>query len=145
MITWFNAPNEGLSPGGQLTLKTLTATENKTYQEDGTAYTSVTVNVEGGGGSSDFSTATLTVNDASEAAIIHAAIIFQSETEPTEGTASTFPWWATTCPIILYKGVAVIEVTDIPGGYTISTSGSIEDLGSGFAFVVTGDCTITIS
>ena len=60
MISWFNAPNEGLSPGGQLTLKTLTATENKTYSEEGTAYTSVTVNVGGGGGSGDFKSAEVT-------------------------------------------------------------------------------------
>ena len=61
MITWFEAPKEGLSPGGKIEFQTLTATENKTYSEDGVAYTSVTVDVEGGGGSSDFSTAEVTL------------------------------------------------------------------------------------
>lgn len=62
MINWFNMPVEGLSNGGQFEIKELTATENKTYEKDGEVYNKVTVNVSGGGGgSSDFSTANVTI------------------------------------------------------------------------------------
>ena len=61
MINWFDMPAEGLSNGGLFEIKELTATENKVYQKDGEVYNKVTVNVEGGGGSSDFSTAEVTI------------------------------------------------------------------------------------
>ena len=60
MINWFNMPAEGLSNGGQFEIKELTATENRTYEKDGEVYNKVTVNVSGGG-SSDFSTAEVTL------------------------------------------------------------------------------------
>lgn len=62
MINWFDMPAQGLSNGGQFEIKELTATENKVYQKDGEVYNKVTVNVEGGGGGGDFSTAEVTLN-----------------------------------------------------------------------------------
>ena len=61
MLNWFDMPAQGLSNGGQFEIEELSATENKVYQEDGKVYSKVTVNVEGGGGSSDFSTAEVTL------------------------------------------------------------------------------------
>lgn len=61
MINWFNMPDEGLSNGGLFEVKELEVTENGTYETKGEMYNKVTVNVEGGGGSSDFSVATVTV------------------------------------------------------------------------------------
>jgi hypothetical protein len=143
MITWFNAPNEGLSPGGQLTLKTLTATENKTYQEDGTAYTSVTVNVEGGGGSSDFSTATLTLVGFTNEHVTCARVLENAEygLQGTFGDASVGAD-GTQIEVILYKGVAYFAV----GGLGTKTpSGNITFDSDLDMFVMTGDGTITIS
>lgn len=57
MINWFDMPAEGLSNGGLFEVKELEVTENGTYETKGEMYNKVTVNVEGGGGSSDFSTA----------------------------------------------------------------------------------------
>ena len=56
-------PDMGKDPSIQLIEKTIT--ENGTYDaltDGANGYSKVNVNVEGGGGSSDFSTATLTVN-----------------------------------------------------------------------------------
>lgn len=61
MINWFDMPAEGLSNGGLFEVKELEVTENGTYETKGEMYNKVTVNVEGGGGSSDFSTATMTL------------------------------------------------------------------------------------
>ena len=62
MINWFDMPAEGLSNGGLFEIKGLEVTENGTYEQSGEMYNKVTVNVEGGGGSSDFSTAEVTIN-----------------------------------------------------------------------------------
>lgn len=53
MINWFDMPAEGLSNGGLFEIKGLEVTENGTYEQSGEMYNKVTVNVEGGGGSSD--------------------------------------------------------------------------------------------
>ena len=147
MITWFNAPNEGLSPGGQLTLKTLTATENKTYQEDGTAYTSVTVNVEGGGGSSDFSTAEVTSSNDSEENLTVTVI---GEIGPSmESVIESSLGAGRTASAVLYKGHQYVALG--PKTVTIN-SGSAEIItipdpmfGDMNFLDITGDCTITIS
>jgi len=144
MITWFNAPNEGLSPGGQLTLKTLTATENKTYSEEGTAYTSVTVNVEGGGGSSDFSTAEVTVVNQknSDISFIMPVIMEAEDDYPATVLSTTTMLAHSTVHNVapLYKGEA--DATTDPGN-TIAITGNATNEGE-YIFI-TGDCTITIS
>ena len=63
MITWFDVPKEGMSPGSKAIIPTgnIELTENG-EGIDVSTYATATVNVEGGGGSSDFSTAEVTVN-----------------------------------------------------------------------------------
>ena len=139
MITWFEAPKEGLSPGGKIEFQTLTATENKTYSEDGVAYTSVTVNVEGGGGSSDFSTATVTTIDAPSN--LHLPFLFIVDEYNIEGSSATSNY-TTGSPftIILYKGKAYAPLEQVG-----SISGNIEYVEELSCYVITGDCTITFS
>ena len=140
MITWFNAPNEGLSPGGQLTLKTLTATENKTYSEEGTAYTSVTVNVEGGGGSSDFSTAEVTVNGMG----IFVAEVASLIEGKLSGTCFKSPL-ETSFTVVLYHGETIMQgVTDVTPDFIIP-EGETNIVQDGSQYIIKGDCTITIS
>lgn len=60
MINWFDVSDE--SPNKDLALKNLKVTQNGTYGESGVAYSSVEVNVSGGGGgSSDFKVVLQTV------------------------------------------------------------------------------------
>lgn len=70
MINWFNMPDEELSNGGLFEVKELDVTENGTYETKGEMYNKVTVNVEGGGGSSDFSTAEVTISTTAEDVIM---------------------------------------------------------------------------
>ena len=85
----------------------------------------------GGGGSSDFSTAEVTVNGAG---FIMAAFI------NNDNTIGAVSLENETAPIILFKGKANLYTED-----TVSEiSGDIEDAGGG-DYIVTGDCTITIS
>ena len=68
MITWFDVPKEGMSPGSKAIIPTgkITITENA-EGIDVSTYATADVNVEGGGGSSDFSTAEVTmVNNSGE-------------------------------------------------------------------------------
>ena len=146
MINWFDMPAEGLSNGGLFEIKELTATENKVYQKDGEVYNKVTVNVEGGGGSSDFSTAEVTFSGTENSGI--------------DGTQATMPLIISTpfdailplrnevidetYTIVLYKGKAIINIEAGGLGTTVTASGNIEVL-EGTTYLVTGDCTITIS
>lgn len=101
----------------------------------------------GGGGSSDFSTATMTVvinNSAS--GIISVASVMTEGMETTNGSvvgvdSSYHPAFT----VILYKGNAIAEIK-VPQGfqYTIATDGNITSVGGDF-YLITGDCTITIS
>ena len=75
MINWFDMPAEGLSNGGLFEVKELEVTENGTYETKGEMYNKVTVNVEGGGGSSDFSTAEITIINNSGATVTLGDII----------------------------------------------------------------------
>ena len=132
-------PAEGLSNGGQFEVKELEVTENGTYEEKGEMYNKVTVNVEGGGGSSDFSTATLTVNGNLSPTGLNLLPTLLVDPEyglagaygSTNGLSSPFT-------VILYKGKAY---ADLPQG---KTSGGIvydEDIEM---YVITGDGTLTI-
>ena len=86
----------------------------------------------GGGGSSDFSTALLTVTGSSEVEFICPV---------TNGDiADTRIYEAGTYEVILYKGSAYFYVYE---GNIASVSGNIEQ--SGKRYIITGDCTITIS
>lgn len=97
----------------------------------------------GGGGSSDFSTAEVTViNTLSGGCSSKGAFAFDEETL-TENAASAgdyiFPAEETTkVALILYKGNGVIYIDED----VAETSGNITEISGGY-YLVTGDCSIT--
>ena len=141
MINWFDMPAEGLSNGGEFEIKELTATENKVYEKAGEVYNKVTVNVEGGGGSSDFSTAEVTVVNTAEDIEIHPylpAIINNALTTNItvlESTSESFT-------VVLYKNSVVVEG---PFGLDVETSGNASFDSDTNQLTITGDCTLTYS
>ena len=143
----FIAPQGTYTAPAKLVSKSIT--ENGTYDpadDNANGYSSVTVNVEGGGGSSDFSTAEVTLicdgfdNDEGTGKIDGCFInnnaidwFVNLETDAT-GTLGTFP-------VVLYKGVgtafaypgALVSisgdiVTDENGNLTITGNGTIHYL-----------------
>lgn len=111
-------------------------------------YATADVSVSGGGGSSDLTTAHVTVMAGTVSETFEADAFNVCTFLETEGTAASV-----TAPImgddpveslefdaILYKGAAALS-TYLP---VASTSGGITDYGDGH-FFVTGDCTITLS
>lgn len=143
MINWFNMPDEGLSNGGLFEVKELDVTENGTYETKGEMYNKVTVNVEGGGGSSDFSTAKLTF-EGEALATMPLIVTTESGYSVDAILVSQRPFGNASYPIALYKGNAIIQVTAFEEGEVITISGGGESLGDDM-YLITGDCTITIS
>lgn len=139
MINWFDMPAEGLSNGGQFEVKELEVTENGTYETKGEMYNKVTVNVEGGGGgSSDFSTAEVTITGIGEGTTVpiigcycfNDYNLLLPFTEIGDGVYT----------VPLYKGtVAFTPDPDLV--YTLSGNATDND----GIIIITGDCTITIS
>ena len=154
MINWFDMPAEGLSNGGEFEIKELTATENKVYEKAGEVYNKVTVNVEGGGGSSDFSTAKMTViNNKIRTIQVNDCPVASVDDEMLFGGFSVDGNSQLVFDVIIYKGYAyIIEmVTNIPDNIPVdletevSLSGSaVYDDSEGY-IAISGDCTITIS
>lgn len=99
-------------------------------------------NVEGGGGSSDFSTATLTLTRGeSNDGRLYAPHLMASPV----GT-SLFPILndvegTNTYEVVVYSGGTVLSYD---GSYTVTVDGDIQAMGGGI-YLITGDCTITIS
>ena len=136
----FIAPQGTYTAPAKLVTKEIT--ENGTYDatdDSANGYSSVTVNVEGGGGSSDFSTAQMTIN-ASESfeltwgscpmlldGALHGSLYVES--------------LPATITVPLYNGKCVWDHTT----RDLTLSGNIEELYEGEAMLITGDCTITIS
>lgn len=157
MINWFDMPAEGLSGGGQFEIKELTATENKVYEKAGEVYNKVTVNVEGGGGSSDFSTAEVTlVNSANTNLAVMLPVLYEANPpfDPNalvRGALSLLANETFVLNVPLYKGHCLIKKGvsgDRIDGQTVATtytvtSGSATSSMAGVD--ITGDCTITIS
>ncbi len=126
-------------------LKEKTITENGTYEplQDGAdGYDSVTVNVSGGG-SSDFSTAEVTVVNNYEGSYINLPVCYEADALNLAGIGFAFleDYATETFIVPLYKGGCTAQVTD---GVNYSVSGNIIDDGGGWLFI-TGDGTITIS
>ena len=119
------------------------SSESGNYLDTETAGT-YTLKIEApqSGGSSDFSTATVTVvNTGSGRSLNGAHALDDGEDTGSVGSMGILPSATMTFLVILYKGVAWISA----GNTTIvSVSGSAEKLGSSMV-MVTGDCTITIS
>ena len=143
MINWFNMPAEGLSNGGEFEIKELTATENKVYETPGEVYNKVTVNVEGGGGSSDFSTAEVTIITASgKANTIIFPFVYDGEYSAVGATFNNEGTHTFTVP--LYKGEGDATIASIEE-INISVTGNIEYVEADGIFIITGDGSITIS
>ena len=157
MINWFDMPAEGLSGGGQFEIKELTATENKVYEKAGEVYNKVTVNVEGGGGSSDFSTAEVTlVNSANTNLAVMLPVLYEADPpfDPNafvRGALSLLANETFVLNVPLYKGHCLIKKGvsgDRIDGQTVATTYTVTS-GSATSSMegvdITGDCTITIS
>lgn len=142
-IRYTYAESESFRTEPIIVAKNITA--NGTYDpatDNADGYAPVVVNVEGGGGSSDFSTAVLSIVDEGgyrvnlDVATIH----------PRGGlTMGGYYEWTDTdnFPVVLYKGSAMLELENLDNA-NISVSGAIENSG-GNTYIITGDCTITIS
>lgn len=154
MINWFDMPEEGLSNGGQFEVKELEVTENGTYETKGEMYNKVVVNVEGGGGSSDFSTATVTIIDGRTpptsgtvmAFRVSNLVVYDDEYGvSTVNGLPTYPSDSIPLNTILYKGKAVSYISFDGISQMPTLSGNITFSEEYEAFIITGDCTITIS
>lgn len=129
------------------TLTTKTITENGTYSavdDSANGYSSVTVEVEGGGGSSDFSTATMRiVNNLQNTGVsVRVAYIVN---DGIEVGASIGEGVSSDKTVVLYKNLGTALILDDAGepvNMSASGNATIED----DVFVIyTGNCTITIS
>lgn len=138
----FIAPQGTYTAPAKLVTKEIT--ENGTYDatdDSANGYSSVTVNVEGGGGSSDFSTAEVTAvnntgNPISAANIIHISNGAMADASVIiEGTDNK--------TAVLYKNMARWMVST--GTVTATGNATVESGRFGSEVVITGDCTITIS
>lgn len=152
MINWFDMPAEGLSNGGLFEVKELEVTENGTYETKGEMYNKVTVNVEGGGGSSDFSTAEVTIINNSGATVILGDVfapIFQIKTDFTTVGLDTEIANNDTLVLDLLTPIDLVEASIgsvITGLVTNMVNCSVDD---GELFITdplqNSSCTITIS
>lgn len=97
-----------------------------------------------GGGSSDFSTATVTsINNTGAALRCVMPLAFDDVGDWSSSSGQAyFDIGTTTTTAILYKGKCNIYMPS--NEYTITISGNIEDDSDGY-YIITGDCTITIS
>ena len=90
----------------------------------------------GGGGSSDFSTAEVTLSAAGLGSLPIASIVDNE-------IHTTVPFFTEPFEAILYKGSQVCDTSGIEG--TITTSGDAVYDSDEQTITITGDCTITIS
>lgn len=104
---------------------------------------------EGGGGTSDFSTATVTLVDSGGVgAALYGAFYYESE-PPVANDPHTGAFCSTdqeTAEIILYKGEALIDAGAVQeAGASFTVSGNATATPPFPVITVTGDCTITVS
>lgn len=99
-------------------------------------------NSGGGGGSGDFSTATLTVkNNTISTAYLTVPYILSLDGQGSVGAGRVVLEEGTnTVSVILYKG----KTTILTSGYAVTTLGDIERLGESF-YLITGDAFINLS
>lgn len=142
MINWFNMPDEGLSNGGLFEVKELEVTENGTYEQSGEMYNKVTVNVEGGGGSSDFSTAEVTINDQSGgiiSGIVISLIYVDDESDMLTINAEDMSLANGTYITPLYKGKGGAFINP-EKNYVVTGNATVDEEG---VITYTGDFTVT--
>ena len=98
---------------------------------------------ESGGGSSDFSTATVIV-DGDGMTDIYVALTSYSEDEEAESNhLAAGLGYGQEITVILYKGKAHAAIMP-DSGLAVNVSGNIIHV-SGVDYIITGDCTITLS
>lgn len=129
--------------GGGVTVEALSVTENGTYSEEGKAYSPVTVNVAGGSG--DFSTAEVSVTYNGPDTDIYAKVACVEDNTIISGT---FIDQSTTkvLTVPIASGGAIIDFDELSSqSYVIS--GDIEGIDNPdlSPFLITGDCTISVS
>lgn len=95
-----------------------------------------------GGGSSDFSEATVTFINNTSGIEMYGAFIYEHEGETPTIICNVWTNDADTQRLVLYKGNSTILLISL-GGEAITVSGDATEDG-GYVYV-TGDCTITIS
>lgn len=138
----FIAPQGTYTAPAKLVTKEIT--ENGTYDatdDSANGYSSVTVNVEGGGGSSDFSTAEVTVVNNTGDAISTANMIRISDGYIAD--AGVINAGTDNITAVLYKNTARWMIST--GTVTATGNATIETSPRGTGVIITGDCTITIS
>lgn len=97
----------------------------------------------GGGGSSDFSTATLTVNGNFTQSDLFIAPVVEKDPNNEDIAFPQIQSGNSTYTVILYKGRSVLMCMGSQSR-TITVSGNIENVYTG-VYIITGDCTITIN
>ena len=109
----------------------------------GTYSVKVSADVSGGGGSSNYSTCTLTVNNTSSKAVVFAIAHISGD---MSGSESAGRWDETQITAVLYHGSATFGMYQFDNltQEISSVSGDIEFNGS-TEFTITGDGTITVS
>ena len=118
-------------------------------EENQTASTTGYINGEpvdfGGGGSSDFSTATVTFINNTSGIEMYGAFIYEYEGETPTITCEKWTDDADTQRLVLYKGNSTIHLKTT-GSQVITVSGDATvDLDFPGYVYVTGDCTITLT
>lgn len=126
--------------GGGLEAEPLNVTENGTYTADeGKAFNPVTVNVSGG--SSDFSTAQVTIVNNGSAECEGSAVYIASypSGELLDSVFYVDAGNSDTLTCVLYKGLTPLDVN----GWQVTVEGDAEI--DGFFVIITGNCTITLT
>ena len=98
---------------------------------------------EGGGGSSDFSTATMTVNGNFTQSDLFMVPVIEKDPNNEDIAFPQLQSGNSTYTVILYKGRSTLMFMGSQAR-TITVSGNIETAAEG-VYIITGDCTITIS
>lgn len=104
-------------------------------------------NISGGGGSSDFSTAEVTIT-ANADILFYGAIALLDDLTYDDASYTVISVRAghpETFNVIMYKGAAILINSDDAPFANVSLSGSLELIDDDYAIKVTGDGTITIS
>ncbi len=132
--------------GGDITVEPLSVTENDTYiAPTGKAYSPVTVNVSGGGGSSDFSIAHVTFINTAQNGRYYTVRCHHIIGEYMEFRAEDITTIAPrTLDVVLYKGEQYIEAWDWDTSVAPVITGDITYDSEEEAFIITGDGSISL-
>ena len=98
----------------------------------------ITEVAEGGGGSSDFSTAEVTINNERT---YNYNLPYLTEYGGIE-YIQTYNSTSGTFNVVLYKGNAVLSFVD---EVSLVYTGNVTELAAGFVYLITGDATITVT